>query len=264
MACSSSLAPPCQLRSLAGQEHGRTIPLTDLSPGGVRPRAAVKAARPAARPIAWLPRESTASGPHEAFELAFRPGQRLLHGFALVEAHAHLGQGALGVDLLSDLRRRRRCRDRKRLVVVWIRVMEERALWRSFFGPCLQGGELLKCRQVIAAARRHQFLDRSRLRQMHKQALCRLLVLGEIPDTPEKRKEGCKAALRTYREAASPALLRDLWRIAFGNGPCARRVHDQCALARDQPFVVGTIVPGRRVWRQECHQLLVVLENLPH
>jgi hypothetical protein len=25
-----SLAPPCQLRLLAGQEHGRTIPLTDI------------------------------------------------------------------------------------------------------------------------------------------------------------------------------------------------------------------------------------------
>src|SRR5882672_1622636 len=32
MACSLSLAPPCQLRLLAGQEHGRTIPLTDIGP----------------------------------------------------------------------------------------------------------------------------------------------------------------------------------------------------------------------------------------
>src|SRR5229473_2938826 len=30
MACSLSLAPPCQLRLLAGQEHGRTIPLADV------------------------------------------------------------------------------------------------------------------------------------------------------------------------------------------------------------------------------------------
>ena len=35
MACSLSLAPPCQLRLLAGQEHGRTIPLADIS--GPRP-----------------------------------------------------------------------------------------------------------------------------------------------------------------------------------------------------------------------------------
>src|SRR6266850_7779843 len=31
MACSLSLAPLAQLRLLAGQEHGRTIPLPDLS-----------------------------------------------------------------------------------------------------------------------------------------------------------------------------------------------------------------------------------------
>jgi hypothetical protein len=31
MACSLSLAPLCQLQSLAGQEHGRTIPLTDVA-----------------------------------------------------------------------------------------------------------------------------------------------------------------------------------------------------------------------------------------
>jgi hypothetical protein len=37
------------------------------------------------------------SASHEPFELAFRPGQRLLHLFALVEAHRHLGQGCLGV-----------------------------------------------------------------------------------------------------------------------------------------------------------------------
>jgi hypothetical protein len=30
MACSLSLAPLAQLRLLAGQEHGRTIPLTDI------------------------------------------------------------------------------------------------------------------------------------------------------------------------------------------------------------------------------------------
>src|ERR1700737_2544548 len=225
----------CSL-SKTGRER-RTTKMARLTRNGPQPwwrtstLQPVKAARPAARQIAWLPRESIASAAHEAFELAFRPGQRLLHRFALVEAHAHLGQGRLGVDLLSDLRRRRRCRDRKRLVVVWIRVMKERALRRSFLGPCLQRGELLECRQVVAAARRHQFLDRSRLRQMHKQALCRLLVLGEIPDAPEIRKERCKAALRTYREAVSPALRRDLRRIAFGNGPCARRIHDQRALA---------------------------------
>src|ERR1700722_10439928 len=99
---------------------------------------------------------------------------------------------------------------------------------------------------------------------MQQQTLCRLLVLREIPHRPEKGDERCKATLRTHREAMSPALLRDLRRIAFGNGPCTRRVHDQCALARDQPFVVGGIVPRRRVCRKESYRLLVVLENLPY
>src|SRR6202140_3474003 len=99
---------------------------------------------------------------------------------------------------------------------------------------------------------------------MQQQTLCRLLVLREIPHRPEKGDERGRATLRTRREAMSPALLRDLRSIAFGNGPCTRRVHDQCTLARDQPFVVGGIVPRRRVWRKESHQLLVVLENLPH
>jgi hypothetical protein len=30
MACSLSSVPPCQHSLLAGQEHGRTIPLTDV------------------------------------------------------------------------------------------------------------------------------------------------------------------------------------------------------------------------------------------
>src|SRR4051794_22988679 len=43
MACSLSLAPPCQLRLLAGQEHGRTIPLAEITPrkvGQIQPLAA--------------------------------------------------------------------------------------------------------------------------------------------------------------------------------------------------------------------------------
>ena len=172
-----------------------------------------------------------ASTAHEAFELAFRPGQRLLHGFTLVETHAHLGQRGLRVDLLGNLRRRRRCRDRKLLVIVGIRVMEQRALWRSFLGPYLQGGKFLERRQVVTTAGFNQPLNRSRLRQMRQQALGRLLVLGEIPNASEIGKEGCKAALWPDREAVGPALLRDLRGIALGHSPCARRIHDQCALA---------------------------------
>ena len=42
MACSLSFGAPCQLRSLAGQEHGRTIPLSDVGepfPSITHPRA---------------------------------------------------------------------------------------------------------------------------------------------------------------------------------------------------------------------------------
>jgi hypothetical protein len=73
--------------------------------------APVKAARPAARQIAWLPRESIASAPHEAFALAFRPGERFFHRLALRVAQHHLGQRRLRVDLLRDLRRGRRGRN---------------------------------------------------------------------------------------------------------------------------------------------------------
>src|SRR6476660_2669819 len=115
------------------------------------------------------------------------------------------------------------------LVRIWIVI--ERPLRGAFFGPGLEGGELLERRQVVAAAGRHELLNRSGLRQMCRQALCRLLVLGEAPDAPEVRKERGKPAFGSCGEAMRPALLRDLRSVAFGNGPCAGRIHDQCALA---------------------------------
>ena len=81
---------------------------------------------------------------------------------------AHLGQRRLGVDLLGDLRRRRRCRDRQRLMLVGIGIVEQRALRRPFLGPGLQGRQLLERRQIVAAAGRHELLDRRRLRQMRR------------------------------------------------------------------------------------------------
>src|SRR5216684_6240941 len=102
---------------------------------------------------------SFASTAHVAFALAFRPGQRLLHRFALIVPHAHLCQNSLRIDLLGDLGRRRRRGDRQDLMVVRIWIVEERPLWRTFFGPCLQGGELLERRQVIAAARLNELRD---------------------------------------------------------------------------------------------------------
>src|SRR6202011_4038002 len=117
------------------------------------------------------------------------------------------------------------------LMIERIWIMVERALWRAFFGPCLQGGQLLECRQIVTAAGRNKLCDRFRLRQIDEQALCSFLVLGKIPRRPEERQERCKAAFRTRWKSMSPALLRNLRRIAFGDCPCARRIHDQCALA---------------------------------
>src|SRR5258707_6046396 len=161
-------------------------------------------------------RRGETSATHIALALAFSPGQRLLHRFALLISQAHFRQDGLRVDLLGDLRRRRRRGDRQDLMVVRIWIVIERPLRRAFFRPGLQGGELLECWQVVAAARCHELLNRSGLRQMDQQALGGFLVLGEIPHTPEIWKERRKAALRTDREAVSPALLRDLWRVALG------------------------------------------------
>ena len=48
-----------------------------------------------------MSRKSIASTPDEAFEFAFRPSESLLHGFALIETHAHLRQGRLRINLLA-------------------------------------------------------------------------------------------------------------------------------------------------------------------
>ena len=60
----------------------------------------VKAARPAVRQIAWLRRESIASGPQEAFELSFR-----YRNPVIVLADGYLGQMTGRVALPRTLRR---------------------------------------------------------------------------------------------------------------------------------------------------------------
>src|SRR4051812_9553269 len=97
---------------------------------------------------------------------------------------------------------------------------------------------------------------------MGQQALGGFLVLAETPYTPEVWQERREAPLRTGWEAVGPALLGDLRRVALGDRPGARRVQDHRAAARDQPFVVGGVVPGRSVRRQHGNQLLVELERL--
>src|SRR4029453_7137303 len=161
-----------------------------------------------------------------------------------------------------DLVRRGRRGDRQGLVVVRIRIVIERALGRRPPGPGLEGGELLERRQVVAARRDHHLLGRFRLAHRGQQALGRRLVLAEAPGAPEERQERTEAAGRTGREAVRPTLLGDLRRVALGDRPGRRRVHDEGALARHQPLVVGGVVPRRRVFRQEGYPLLVVLERL--
>src|SRR5258708_13335694 len=116
-------------------------------------------------------------------------------------------------------------------MVVRIWIVVERSLWRAFFGPCLQGGQFLERRQVVATAGCNKLLNRSRLRQVDQQALRGLLVLGKVPCGPEEGKEWGKAAFRTQREAVGPALLGDIGRVAFANRPSARPIHHPSALA---------------------------------
>ncbi len=80
----------------------------------------------------------------------------------------------------------------------------------------------------------------------------------------KKGRNGAKRPFGPDREAVGPALLRDLRRVALGNRPGARRIHDHRALAGHQPFVVRGVVPGRHIRRQEGDQLLVEFERLPH
>src|SRR5471030_855501 len=95
------------------------------------------ARRNATQPRCVPLRRNPPSAPHVAFTLAFRPGQRLFHRFALIISQAHLRLDALGIDLLSDLRRRRLGGDRHDLMLVRIWIVIERPLWRAFLGPDL-------------------------------------------------------------------------------------------------------------------------------
>ena len=99
---------------------------------------------------------------------------------------------------------------------------------------------------------------------MGEQALGRRLVLAEVPDAPEERQERREAALRARRHAVGPALLGNLRRVALGDGPGARRVHDQRAAAGDQPLVVGAIVPSGRIRRKEPGHPRIEFERLAH
>src|SRR5215510_1763345 len=118
--------------------------------------------------------------------------------------HRHFGHNALRKDLRRDLGRSRGPGNRQDLVIVWVRIVVERALRRPFLSPCLQRREFSKRRQVKAPARRHELLDGCWLRQMHKQALGGLLVLAEVPNAPEKK--GRHGAKRPFGPEGMPCV----------------------------------------------------------
>src|ERR1700730_444308 len=106
-------------------------------------------------------------------------------------------------------------------MLVRIRIVEERSLWRAVFLPDLEVRLFFERRQIVTTTRYHHLLDRRGLRQIDKKALGRFLVLGEVPCGPEIGKERRKPAFRSRREAMRPALFGDLWCVALGDGPGA-------------------------------------------
>src|SRR5260221_3155706 len=160
--------------------------------------------------------------PHEAFEFADRPVEGLLDGLAaLGAARDHLGVDRLGGGLVADLRRRGSEGDRHDLPMLgWIVV--ERALGRAFIFPGLEVEQLRERRQVVAAARRDQLLDRGTLRQIGEQALAGRLVAREIPQAPVVGQAGGVTALRSGGRVKGPALLGALQGVPLGDPPGPR------------------------------------------
>src|SRR3546814_15438068 len=81
--------------------------------------------------------------------------------------------------------------------------------------------------------------------------------------SPEIRQERREPPARTLRHAVRPALLGDLRRIALGDRPGARRVHDHRGIARDPALVVRRLVPRRQVLPQHLTTALHVFHTLP-
>src|SRR5215471_11246887 len=149
-------------------------------------------------------------------------------------------------------------------MIVRVRIMIERSLGGTYLGPGLETSQVGERREVVSLARLDHLLRRLRCRKMAQQALGRRLVLAECPNAPEEGQEGPEAPLRPRCHAVMPALFGDLRRIADGNRPGARRVHDESALASDKPLVVGGVVPRRGICGIESCQLGAVLERLAH
>src|SRR5262249_55871944 len=130
-------------------------------------------------------------------------------------------------------------------------IMIERPFRRPRVSPGLEVHQIGERGQVKAAAGLDKPFRGGWLRQVGQQAFGRRFVLAKRPDTPKEREEWTKAPFRARRHAMRPALLGNLWGVALGHRPRARWIHDQRTPTGDEPFVVGGVVPGRRVCRKE-------------
>src|SRR5215471_7961178 len=128
--------------------------------------------------------------------------------------------------------------------------------WRPFLFPGLEVSKLLERRNVDAVASGDELFNRRTGRQMRQETLRRSCVRGKTPDPPETETARVEPALRTLRRMKCPKL--------HGHRPGARRVHDQCALARDQPFIIGRVIPGEHAGWKRGDDLLEPRQDLFH
>src|SRR5262249_41694382 len=102
--------------TLRTPERGRALrAIADVC----RTASTIRSAPPAVR------QREAKSGPHEAFDLGFGPGERLLHRLALHEPHDHLGLDRLVINLVRDLRWGGGCCNGQRLMFVRVGIVVE-------------------------------------------------------------------------------------------------------------------------------------------
>src|SRR5262249_2089861 len=125
------------------------------------------------------------SAPLEAVQLVCGPVDCLVDRFAgLSTLRDHLRHRRLRIDLVRDVGRCRRSRDRLDDLTPR-RVIPDAPLGRSFPGPGFELTQATEARAVVAVAAGDQLLDRLLFPEMQRQALRGRLVRRELPDPPE-------------------------------------------------------------------------------
>ena len=132
------------------------------------------------------------------------------------------------------------------------RVVEDGADRRAGGFPHLEVGHAGEGRDVVAAGLVGDRLGALALGDELEELLRRGLVAAERPDAGGEGQVGQEAAFRAGWHRNGPALLGHVDRVALGHGPGAGRVEHQRRLAGDERPVVGRIVPGPDVVRQEA------------